>query len=108
MFKRTMVLIVFVAVGAVYANPNSDIKQDDKKKKIAKLYKKKCSKCHGKNGEGVKGKKKKPPINHLGSMKDDKLFDVIRKGYKGKIGKMPKLKKKYANDAEVKELGESL
>jgi len=98
-------LIIFTVLFYLYsfAHLESEFpKQVDAK--IEKLYKKKCSKCHGIKGEGIKNKKKKPPINHLGKIDDQTLFDIIRDGYKGKIGRMPKLSKKFASDKDVKDL----
>ena len=99
--KYFILMICFLVSSAFATSGNTPVKTD---KKIAKLYKKKCAKCHGDSGEGVKGKRKKPPINQLGKLDDKKLFDIIRKGYKGKIGKMPKLKAKHASDDDVKAL----
>ena len=72
---------------------------------VVTFYKKKCSKCHGDEGQGVEGKSSRPPINTLGQMSTDELFKIIKDGYKGDLGKMPGFKKK-ASDTELKELAD--
>jgi len=62
------------------------------------IYKKKCSKCHGGSGEGITGKKSRPPINMLATADDKELFDKIANGYKGDLGKMPGFGKKLTDD----------
>jgi len=71
--------------------------------KVATFFEKKCSKCHGANGEGIEGKAKKPPINSLSDADEDDLFKKIKDGFKGDIGKMPGFGKKLS-DEEIREL----